>query len=590
MADLRATTESEKNYLKAQIIGLANAVRMIEMEAKQQERELIHRMTLDHELELNDVRKSLMSKDEEIESLRSEKHSLEISQLEVVEQYENSNAKLRQTIETLQTRLKEAELQCMNAANDKERAVCDARDKLIHEHKTEMESLRCRFKLMTSMERSPSDTSLEKIDRPAEYIELANHESILLQTREDLAAERELAIRSAIERERARFESRNVTSTMFMSTSPKSPTTSQDLYKRILEEKDRQIDELHRREQHLTKENQRFKETIQTLADSEPCDEMSVLKCQFDELTRDNRRLQQALDAERSKRAEMERSVTAIKSESIESSRPRSTRRSNSQTMLARASIALDSCTKGDHVLVVWSRDHERYTVLQESPIVYFLHGDSYEALGLTSSPSSSEGGQQPTTLPKVIHCLGVVLDKEYCQARKDGNRYRVAKGTKFYRVKVNPVRVDEKNVGGGNAGTKSRKERPENVLPSSSSESVSRSTSTEQCANQPFHFIDSCAQTEMLLDPVLEDTMTTSESRQQLLDEGKDMIDSGVVTQQKSCYKDRNESVTEVDEDQMMLDDHPCHYVSVSEEEEIVGDDLSRNEEVNWTFNLFEY
>ena len=32
------------------------------------------------------------------------------------------------------------------------------------------------------------------------------------------------------------------------------------------------------------------------------------------------------------------------------------------------------------------------------------------------------------------------VVDKEYCQAKKSQNRFGVAQGTKFYRVKCKPV------------------------------------------------------------------------------------------------------------------------------------------------------
>ena len=33
-----------------------------------------------------------------------------------------------------------------------------------------------------------------------------------------------------------------------------------------------------------------------------------------------------------------------------------------------------------------------------------------------------------------------MVTDKDYCHARKDENRYKVSRGTRFYRVKVRPI------------------------------------------------------------------------------------------------------------------------------------------------------
>jgi hypothetical protein len=45
----------------------------------------------------------------------------------------------------------------------------------------------------------------------------------------------------------------------------------------------------------------------------------------------------------------------------------------------------------------------------------------------------------QPNVVPEICYCIGKVTDKEYCHAKKDENRYKVGKGTKFYRVKVRP-------------------------------------------------------------------------------------------------------------------------------------------------------
>lgn len=55
-------------------------------------------------------------------------------------------------------------------------------------------------------------------------------------------------------------------------------------------------------------------------------------------------------------------------------------------------------------------------------------------------------------------------------------------------------------------------------------------------------------------------------------------MTDSGVVTQQKSIYKERTVSISVEDEPINLSDEqHRRHYVSVSEEDE----NLSRDDEV---------
>lgn len=64
--------------------------------------------------------------------------------------------------------------------------------------------------------------------------------------------------------------------------------------------------------------------------------------------------------------------------------------------------------------------------------MLYFLHADSYAAFNISQLVSGM--------VPKIIHCMGTVVDKEYCHARKDENRYKVSRGTRFYRVKVKPM------------------------------------------------------------------------------------------------------------------------------------------------------
>lgn len=90
------------------------------------------------------------------------------------------------------------------------------------------------------------------------------------------------------------------------------------------------------------------------------------------------------------------------------------------------------------------------FSVFQETPILYFLHADSHQLLNLPLSsgassstsiitPNSTTTTTTTQSFPKTVYCIGRVIDKEYCHARKDENRYKVSKGTKFYRVKVRP-------------------------------------------------------------------------------------------------------------------------------------------------------
>lgn len=93
-------------------------------------------------------------------------------------------------------------------------------------------------------------------------------------------------------------------------------------------------------------------------------------------------------------------------------------------------SLQVTSVDRGDIVMIVWSEDNNSFSVYNENSNLYFVHSDSYEALGI-----SLVNGR-----PQKRYTTAEVVDKEYCQAKKPENRFRVPQGTKFYRVKCRPL------------------------------------------------------------------------------------------------------------------------------------------------------
>uniref|UniRef100_A0A671NRK1 RB1-inducible coiled-coil protein 1 n=1 Tax=Sinocyclocheilus anshuiensis TaxID=1608454 RepID=A0A671NRK1_9TELE len=83
----------------------------------------------------------------------------------------------------------------------------------------------------------------------------------------------------------------------------------------------------------------------------------------------------------------------------------------------------------GDLVLIILDERHDNYVLFTVGPTLYFLHSESLTSLDL--KPATGE-----TRRPWV---LGKVMEKEYCQAKKAQNRFKVPLGTKFYRVKAVP-------------------------------------------------------------------------------------------------------------------------------------------------------
>lgn len=393
---IKADTANEKQAVQSELDNLLRSWDELQAETKNHERELVQRLTVDHELEMNDLRKSLFVKDDEINTLKSEKDELASGMREQTDE----KLQMERKVQELQQRVQELEKKLAQQSLERDAAVKEVKEKLLSDHRNEIESLRCKFKLMTSMERSPSDTSLEKIERP-DIIDIASHEAIVNQLRENFDEELKIAVRNAVEKSKV-SEQLSVTP----SSPGKSPKESQEIFRRILDEKDRQLDQMREREQFLMKETMRLKETIQSLTDIELNEsQVSLYKEKLEAVQSEKRKLEKDLEKEKSKRAKL--------------------------SALAQGSggVTINSCSKDDVVLIVWNSAHEQYTVVQDSSILYFLHAESYNEMKLVTVP--------PSSCPKVCFCIGKVTDKEYCHAKKDENRYKVGKGTKFYRVKV---------------------------------------------------------------------------------------------------------------------------------------------------------
>lgn len=80
--------------------------------------------------------------------------------------------------------------------------------------------------------------------------------------KENFEEELKVAVKAAVERERNLRLSESTSKLSITPGSPgRSPKESQEIFCRILDEKDRQLDQMREREQYLLKESMRLKET-----------------------------------------------------------------------------------------------------------------------------------------------------------------------------------------------------------------------------------------------------------------------------------------------------------------------------------------
>lgn len=448
LTKLKEEVNEQKKFMASKYVEILEAWEKSNVETAIRFREETQRLTVDHELELSDMKAALNAKDEVISNLKSDTeniknlHQKELERLEQEHQEtKNLLEKTRQEIQAFEKKLEDIEAQ-------KQKEIKELQEKMHMDYKAEIESLRSRFRLvaLTNMDRSPSESSLEKIER-TDVIEISSHNAIVMQTKENAEVEKEEAIREAVAKVEAEWKSKMEAEVAYITAkydSEKQLSSSMsttDVTRRLLTEKERQIDALREREAALVRECGKYRDTIQQLTDPETNDFDALLKTQMASLENENEVLKQQvknLKKELEKKAEEEKS----KDEDSEgrSSPPKrdeaSRRRGRSHTPcgLAAGTLSLSACLPGHAVLLLWDPAHLNYTVLQEASIMYFVHSDSLPALDLSINVKNES--------ERRLYAVATVESKEYCYAKKSGNRYGMPRGSRFYRVRVRPPRA----------------------------------------------------------------------------------------------------------------------------------------------------
>lgn len=199
--------------------------------------------------------------------------------------------------------------------------------------------------------------------------------------------------------------------------------------RKVVEEKDKKIEGL---EMSLNQKTQRDNQSM-----------LNTLEEQLAEVQRKNAQLDSELrEANQKLKMNMMTSIATMEpTESLKQLQEENMllkqQLSRSMTsLISTGKVSVISADKGDIVLVVWSEDHSNYQVYHEGTVLHFLHTDSIAMLGLVEA-----GGIRKK------HITAEVVEKEYCQAKKAENRFRVRQGTKFYRVKCKLVEKSSDNL-----------------------------------------------------------------------------------------------------------------------------------------------
>ncbi|KAI5742719.1 hypothetical protein M8J77_010505 [Diaphorina citri] len=327
----------------------------------------------------------------------------------------NIEANLKSSIERQeQERLKREELE-RRSEEDRQREVKEITESLKRSHRAEMDNLRSRYKLMTcsNMERSPSDTSLEKIE--------TNHELIVAQLRENFEVEKEKLL--AEERQKWSEKLEADLKQYKVKTDAEKQVWYNESMRQTLSEHSAQLEAYRKREEALVSEVQRFESRLRHNPNED-------LLRRIETLEREKAELEADLRGSFSHSEALSTSSVSIYEAA---SSPLHRRAAEMRERVGRVvsaggglRLSVTTCRPGDIVLVLWNDLRRYFYIHSATDQLYLLHPD---CVPVTYHESLKEYG-----------FVAEVIASEYCRVKKERNRYRVPVNSKFYRVQVSPI------------------------------------------------------------------------------------------------------------------------------------------------------
>lgn len=141
---LKHEINEQKQFIKVKYVEVLEAVGKCNEELALRFREQTQRLTVDHELELSDIKATLTEKDETVCALLNEKENLKLLHQKEIENLENEHANTKEMLAKYREEVKgfEKKLEEIDALKQKE--IKDLQEKMHMDYKAEIESLRSR--------------------------------------------------------------------------------------------------------------------------------------------------------------------------------------------------------------------------------------------------------------------------------------------------------------------------------------------------------------------------------------------------------------------------------------------------------------
>lgn len=144
LAKLKSDAEVQKHFIKNWYLEIVEAWEKSNQEIALRHREQTQRLTVDHELELSDMKATLTQKDEAIESLKKEKEEMKIEHQKEIEKINNEHQNTKELLEKTRQEIAEFEKKLEEIEVQKQKEIKEMQEKMHMDYKAEIESMRSR--------------------------------------------------------------------------------------------------------------------------------------------------------------------------------------------------------------------------------------------------------------------------------------------------------------------------------------------------------------------------------------------------------------------------------------------------------------
>lgn len=144
LIQLKNEVNEQRNFVNSKCMEILKEWERHDAEKALKFREDTQRLTVDHELELSDMKAALNEKDDVISMVKSEKESIKLEQQKEMQRVENEHRSTKELLEKTRDEIATFEQKLEDVEVLKQKEIKDLQEKMHMEYKAEIESLRSR--------------------------------------------------------------------------------------------------------------------------------------------------------------------------------------------------------------------------------------------------------------------------------------------------------------------------------------------------------------------------------------------------------------------------------------------------------------